>query len=325
MGMMKFRTELQVEAAMQKISHKDEILLVGSCFSENLGALLSDHKFKAYSNPMGTLYDPISIFRMLQYALEPQRQQFHYIQREETWYAFETHSEIYDNDRNSLEHLLKEKLEVVRSQVLSSKFLFITLGSAWVYKLVEQDLIVANCHKQNASYFQKQLLSYEQIMLVFKDFYETLRIHHPQLEIVFTLSPVRHIKDGIENNHISKSLLRYCISRFQDKVGVSYFPSYELVMDDLRDYRFYKEDLIHPNESAVRYIWEKFSDTYFDKDTLILLHTWQKVKQSLNHKAHNPQSEAYQKHLRSTLEQLQNLSVQLDVIQEIQQLQSILN
>lgn len=322
---MKFRTELHIDNKTLKISHRDDILLVGSCFSENLGGLLSDHKFKAYSNPMGTLYDPISIFRILKYALEPDMQSFNYIQRDEIWYAFETHSEIHSDERFSLEELLKKKLQDLKKQILSSSFVFITLGSAWIYKFIEGDVIVANCHKQPAIQFNKQLLELDQITTAFEDFYKILRLHHPNLEIVFTLSPVRHIKDGIENNQVSKSLLRYCISRFVREPGVSYFPSYELVLDDLRDYRFYQEDLIHPNELAVKYIWERFSETYFDSSTLGLLNTWHKVRQSISHRPHNIHSEAYQKHLRNTLVQLQNLSPQLDVINEIQQIQSILN
>ncbi len=322
---MEFRTELVLDRSELSIAYNDAILLIGSCFSENLGNKLLANKFKTVINPLGTLYDPISIFRVLNAAISNDSYQFNTLERTGAWYAYETHSEIYSNTEQELLALLHQKQREINGLLKQSKYLFITLGTSFVYKLLEKDLLVANCHKQPAAQFQKILLEPSDIQTSFAEFHKNVTRLNSELKLVFTLSPVRHIKDGIENNQISKSILRYCIAKFCEYPNIHYFPSYEFVLDDLRDYRFFKEDLIHPNDLATNYIWEKFSNQYFDKPTYELLDKWQKAKRNMDHKPFNEQSSDYQKHLQSTIQQLENLLPHLDVLQEINNLKLRLN
>lgn len=322
---MEFRTELVIDRSELSIAYNDAILLIGSCFSENLGNKLLLNKFHAVINPFGTLYDPISIFRVLNAAIHNDSYPFNTLERSGAYYAYETHSEFFSNTEHELLELLHQKQKEVNGLLKKSKYLFITLGTSFVYKLISKGLLVANCQKMPATQFQKLLLEPEHLIKAFSEFHTNMSDFNQDLKIVFTLSPVRHIKDGIENNQISKSILRYCISKFCEYPNVHYFPSYEFVLDDLRDYRFFKEDLIHPNDLATNYIWEKFCNHYFDKPTHELLDKWQKTKRNIDHKPFNEQSTEYQKHLLSTIQQLENLLPHLDVLQEIHGLKLRLN
>lgn len=322
---MEFRTELILNPSDFNIEYQDQILLIGSCFSENLGDKLLANKFKTEMNPFGILYDPISIFRILNAAIDQEHYSFNLLERSGQWFSYEAHSEIIANSKQGVLELLNRKQRQLNSSLKDSKYLFITLGTSFVYKLLEKDLLVANCHKMPATGFQKLLLEPIDILNSFSDFYNKISDLNPQLNIIFTLSPVRHIKDGIEDNQISKSILRYCISKFCKYDKVHYFPSYEFVLDDLRDYRFFKEDLIHPNDLATNYIWEKFCNHYFHKSTHELLNKWQKAKRNLDHRPFNEQSPEYQKHLQNTLQQLENLLPHLDVLEEVNGLKLRLN
>ncbi|HTF80881.1 MAG TPA: GSCFA domain-containing protein [Cytophagales bacterium] len=321
---MQFRTELIPHDSPIYISHDQETVLVGSCFSENLGEKLQANKFKVHINPFGTLYDPISIFRVLNFAIKGVSN-FSFVEREGSWYAYETHSEVRAATQTQLQSDLETLVNLTKQQLLSSNTLFITLGTALVYRKLDEGIVVANCHKMPARNFCQSLLEPAEILEAFSEFYQALKLFHPQIQIIFTLSPVRHIKDGIENNQVSKSLLRYCISRFTQYSDTHYFPAYEIVLDDLRDYRFYKADLIHPNDQAISYIWEKFSSLYFKAQTLGILKEWQKIRQNLAHKPFDQSSDGYRDHLRRTLSQLENLSAYLDVTKEMQYISSILN
>lgn len=317
---MDFRTEFHLKKSQLNINHQQKLFLLGSCFSNSLGGLLQQNKFEAVVNPFGTLYDPISIFRILNYIANPESTIFNIVERDDRVYAYELHSEVSSTTMLLFEEKLKQQLLNQRDQLKASQVLFVTLGTATIYRLKQNGLVVANCHKQNSGLFDKTMLSFDDIMQSFKEFYHSIKKLNPQLQLVFTLSPVRHIKDGIEENQVSKSLLRYCISEFCKYESVSYFPSYELVLDDLRDYRFYAEDLIHPNELAIKYIWEKFSNFYFEKETKLINEKWNKIYQSLNHRPFNQSSIAYLSHLQNTHQQLFLLKDVLDVQEELKNL-----
>jgi hypothetical protein len=322
---MKFRTELQLSKSLVHISHQDTIFMMGSCFSENLGELLSNAKFKTSINPFGIIYDPISIFKVLNWSIDQTTNQFSILERGGAYYSFETHSKLYESDKNSLINTLNNVIKNTHNQILNTNIFFITLGTSFVYKYKETEQYVANCHKQDAKLFDKVGLSPDEILVSFAVFYKQIKALNPSIQIVFTLSPVRHIKDGIEENQLSKSILRYCIAEFCKEKDVCYFPAYELVMDDLRDYRFYKEDLIHPNEQAIQYIWEKFSAYYFHSDTIMLNRIISKTLQNIAHKPFNVNGEAYKVHLQQTLIELQNLPSYVDVTDEILKVNELLS
>ncbi|MFN8436606.1 MAG: GSCFA domain-containing protein [Cytophagales bacterium] len=318
---MKFRTELILPSAKTHISHNSNILLLGSCFSENLGNFLSSHKFNVTINPFGTLYDPYSIFNNLNNCVFPQNATYDFLKRENQFFTFQCHSSVNAHSEKELSETLNNINHNINNQLINLNYLFITLGTAFVYKISKTDTRVANCHKQNSKEFVKILENPTDVIENFKKLHNYLKTINPKLQIVFTLSPVRHIKDGIVENQLSKSILRYCISEFEKFDDVSYFPAYEIMMDDLRDYRFYTDDLLHPNNSAIAYIWSKFQDVYFEESTKKYVNQLFKLNQSINHRPFNEFSEVYLQHLQRCLAQCLELESIVNMKTEINELE----
>ena len=211
----------------------------------------------------------------------------------------------------------------VNQQLQEARVLIITTGTAFVYEQKSLQLAVANCHKQAQKDFLRRLSSLEEMHTGFEKFYYALKKHNPAIKIILTVSPVRHIKDSLELNSVSKSLLRLLAHQTCERYPeLSYFPSYELQLDDLRDYRFYGRDLLHPSEEAEDYIWEKFISTYFSEESRKFLKEWQGIKRALSHRPFNPASEAHQSFIRKTIKKLEDFPYQVDVSEEILQLKS---
>lgn len=263
---MKFRLELNLKPNATSISHNDGIVSIGSCFSENIGRKLYQSGFKLSVNHFGVIFNPISISDILIKAINKE------------FYSFEDITE-YDNIFYSLKHhgkfnaiskeYLLDEINSIQGELIeqlnSSNKLLITFGSAWVYEHVEEQIIVANCHKLPNKKFVKRLLSIEEIVSEYSKVIDKLP---SSTHIIFTVSPVRHWKDGAIENTRSKSILHLAISELEQKYeAVSYFPSYEIVMDELRDYRFFNQDMLHPTNQAIDYIYGKFQDVYFSEET----------------------------------------------------------
>jgi len=316
---MKFRTPLLPIQADKKINLSQPILTIGSCFSESIGTKLIENKFDALVNPFGTIFDPLSITRLLTYGLDKTAPESNsYVLSEGVYKSLELHSSFTGLSQDELALQIRARLSVTHDFLRSAKWLIITFGTAYVYKSKKTSTYVANCQKMPAKDFSKELMSVEFLMKDFATLAQKLNVFNPSLNIILTVSPVRHLKDGIAQNTLSKSLLRVLCHELELKNEfIHYYPSYELMIDDLRDYRFYEQDMIHPSEQAVDYIWDHFNASFMDNDTLTFLEKWKKIISALSHKAFNPATTEHQNFLRKTLQDLESIKTEVNVDKEI--------
>ena len=265
---MKFRTEIPTPKYPFDINYQDKLMLVGSCFSDHIGNFFQEMSFNTLSNPFGTLFNPVSIATALKMCMNPELFNEQYIDFfNEKWISYAHHGKFSHPDKETFLQNIRQNSDRAHNFLSSANYLFITFGTAYCYRLIERNLIVTNCHKIPANQFEKQLLTIEQIVGLYQNLLEQLRQFNPQLKIVFTVSPVRHLADGFHENQISKSTLHLSANQLVDNTNTFYFPSYEMVQDDLRDYRFYAADLCHPSDAAVTYIREKLTDALFTPET----------------------------------------------------------
>jgi hypothetical protein len=216
----------------------------------------------------------------------------------EQWHCFDAHSKLSDPSKEVLLHNLNEAIEATNKQIHESTHIIITLGTAWAYRFLESNQLVANCHKVSQKQFAKELLSVETITQSLETIVNLIRGINSKASIIFTVSPVRHIKDGfIENTQSKARLITGIHSNSQQPATNNYFPSYEIMMDELRDYRFYAEDMLHPNQIAINYIWEKFQEVWVSSEAIKTMKLVDEVQKGLQHKPFNPNSEAHQKFL----------------------------
>lgn len=320
--MSDFRTVLQLPSRPDSIGIQHSVFTIGSCFADNLGKKLKDNKFSVSVNPFGTSYNPISIHKQLIYAVTNDRPSAAtYGELNDTHFNFDFHSSFSTLDRQLLEKNISNAVEQQHVFLRSAKVLMITYGTAWVYERNENGEIVSNCHKVPGTAFKKSLLTQKRILESFATFHKQLAGFNPDISIILTLSPVRHIKDTLELNAVSKAVLRLsCHTLSQLYNNVSYFPAFEIVMDDLRDYRFYDRDLLHPSPEAIDYIWKKFRESYLDRSANTFIDQWEPLAKALQHKPFQPGSIAHQKFLKQTLAQLEKLKDVANVNREIQQL-----
>lgn len=318
---MEFRTDFSIQPEHNKVAYTSPVITIGSCFADMLGQRLAVGKMKVLSNPFGVIFNPVSVCELIAISLQEK------IPAEDGFlvsggihYHFWTHSTVFGKTKEEL----TLKLRVIQEEVLrivgETSHLFITWGSSYIYEKQPEGQLVANCHKQPSSLFKKRLLTLEEMKSAFDRCYAELIRLQPNVQIVLSVSPVRHTKDGIPQNQVSKSLLRIlCHELSHAYTQVSYFPSYEWMIDDLRDYRFYKSDLIHPTDMAEEYIWNEFQKVYFDANTQI---TWKKIsriKKSLSHRPIHPESVSHQTFLRNLLREMDDLSPKVDFSLEIRE------
>jgi hypothetical protein len=308
-----------------KITHKNEVFLMGSCFSQNISKKLEETKFKVALNSFGTIYNPISIADNLNRLVTEK----HYVSSD--IYNYKDEKVVNFSNQNSSpninkEAFLKSENEQLIADITSlkqSNTIILTFGTAWVYEWMVTNQIVANCHKIPNTFFSKRLLTVAEIVAQ----YEPLLNQLTAKNIVFTVSPVRHAKGGLHENNLSKSTLHLAINELVKKhKNCSYFPAYEIVIDELRDYRFYKEDMVHPTDQAINYVWEKFMGTYFNEETIQLIDKILKIKNAAAHKPFNYKSTEHQLFIKKQLEtinQLKSKNPFLDFEQEINQLNQL--
>ncbi|MBL3655572.1 GSCFA domain-containing protein [Fulvivirga sediminis] len=315
-----FRTEINIPSSPKKIDLSTPILSIGSCFSDCIGNRFKDNKFQALANPFGTVYNPISIFKLLAYSLNKEYPaEDTYISTGNLQANYDFHSSFSSVDKDAVAEGVKSSIDKTHSQLLKCKWLIITFGTSFIYRRKDNHEIVANCHKVPSKHFTKELLSQAEMIQEFSVLLKKLQKINPALNIILTVSPVRHIKDTLEQNSVSKSILRtLCHELSTSNQNIHYFPSYEIMMDDLRDYRFYKGDMIHPTEVAEDYIWGKFADTYFTSDTQQFLKKWSKLRRAIHHRPFNLESEEHQKFIHETINKLNQLSQQIDLTTEIE-------
>ncbi|WP_436516724.1 GSCFA domain-containing protein [Ekhidna sp. To15] len=311
-----FKLEFDIPKSSEKITLSDSICLMGSCFSDEIGALLTENKIDNLSNPFGTIYNPHSIFKLLADQVESNN----IIQSQEVFYHWDAHGIVSGLTEEDTQTLFEHKRNDLKSYLTKTHWLVITLGTAFVYEYQEEG-IVANCHKVSTSSFEKRLLKQSEIINQFAELHSYLDGINPELNILFTISPVRHIRDGLIENNRSKAILLDAVHLIKKNyANVGYFPSYEILIDELRDYRFFQKDMIHPSEAAVIYIWERFSQTYFDRETQEILTEWKKIKTAINHRPFQPQSISHQSFLKNTFEKLQKMNEKIDVSVELEEL-----
>ena len=291
------------------IDYNSKIILLGSCFSDNIGQKLSYHKFESILNPFGILFHPKAIESVIKNALCKKK----YTEKDvfflnERWQSFEAHSKLSSSSKEEIIEQLNKASVSINKAVKNSTHFIITLGTSWVYRFNESGEIVANCHKVSQNKFKKELLSVAEINKSLSLIISLIKEINPSISFIFTVSPVRHLKDGVIENQQSKSHL---ISAIHQIIPIHknsfYFPSYEVMMDELRDYRFYKEDMIHPNQIAINYIWEKFYENWLSDEALELKKEVIKIQRGLEHKPFNPNSEGHQQFLSSLQEKIEIL------------------
>jgi hypothetical protein len=313
-----FKLNFNIPQSEKKINLKDSIYLVGSCFSDEVGSLLERNKFKSLSNPFGTIYNPHTIFKLLRNEVLKDD----ILESQGVFYHWDCHGQVSGLSKSKLAVSFSEIRNQSNEFVRNTNWLIITLGTSIVYRFKASNKIVGNCHKIPATEFNKEFLSSSEIVDDFNKTLDSLKERNPKLNVILTVSPVRHIKDGFVENNLSKSILIESVHQMVSAHSyVHYFPSYEIMMDELRDYRFYKKDMIHPSEEAIEYIWKRFAETYVDKETFEFLNEWSKIKSALHHKPFQPDSTKHQQFLKNTIEQLNKLNDLVDTRVEREMLQ----
>ena len=297
-----FQTKIDIPGTDFKISYSDSILTLGSCFAENIGQKLNNLFFETDINPFGVLYNPVSVKNsielLLQNRLFTPEDVFEY---KSLWQSF-SHSSLFSGLSEG------ECLNRINSRLISSgdflrktNILLITFGTAWVFEEKKSGRVVSNCHKLPAGVFVKRRLTVEEIVSDFKTIIINLRTLYPKLTIVFSVSPIRHWKEGAHENNISKSILMLAIDEIQKQHGnIHYFPAYEILMDELRDYRFYARDMLHPSEVAVDYIWQRFSETFFTEQTQRIVKKVEQLVADMSHRPFQPDSPEFKMFLENT-------------------------
>ncbi|MEC3905414.1 GSCFA domain-containing protein [Tamlana sp. 2201CG12-4] len=312
---MKLQTQILLEKQSERlIDYKSNVLLLGSCFSENIGDKLSYFKFQSLQNPFGILFHPKAIETLIFNAVSGKKySKADVFQYNEQWHCFDAHSKLSNSSKEALLSVLNLNVQSTYQQLNKASHIIITLGTAWVYRFVQSDHIVANCHKIPQKQFKKELLSVEEIVSSLSKTVELIRSIKSKVPIIFTVSPVRHLKDGFVENTQSKAHLitgihQYLKSEsFIENNQSSYFPSYEIMMDELRDYRFYASDMIHPNQTAIDYIWEKFNTVWVSESAVKTMNEVEIIQKGFQHKPFNPKSQAHQKFVQN----LENKATQL--------------
>ncbi|WP_347160207.1 GSCFA domain-containing protein [Pontibacter chitinilyticus] len=310
-----FRTEVSVTASPLRLTLQDKVVTIGSCFADVIGSKLREHKVEALVNPFGTLFNPISVCQLLQTACG-KAYDFgqHLVQHNGIWYAYDLHSSLSSPYKQMLLQQIAKRQQQTAWHLQEAKLLIITLGTAVAYRLKTTGTVVANCHKLPARNFDRVLLPVEEMRSAFETMYTSLKQLNPGITVLLTVSPVRHLKETLETNSVSKALLRVlCHQLTEAHADVLYFPAYELMQDDLRDYRFYKQDMLHPTEVAEDYIWEKFVRAYYDDSFRQFLEVWEKLRRAVAHKPFHPESTAHQQFLQRTLQQLEQVSSKYNV------------
>lgn len=320
---MDFYTEIKTGKGAFKVSHADNILVLGSCFADNVGRRLVEDKFRCLVNPFGTLYNPLSILSAVEMLVKGKAfTKSDLFQADGLWHSWVHHGSFSSSSAEESLRRINDSMEQAQAMLKKVDVLVITYGTAFVYRLADRlETVVANCHKQDEIMFVRRMEDVDTLSACMQRTLEVVRSVRPDVRVVFTVSPIRHVRDGLHANQLSKATLLLAVDRVvRNRKMVEYFPSYEIMMDELRDYRFYADDMVHPSDKAVDYIYERFASTYFSKQTLALMKEWQGIHSGLGHRPLHPDSDAYRQFLKGLLEKIINIKNKhpyLDVEQEL--------
>ena len=306
---MKFQTQIPLHSAEGRLLDFDtQSVLLGSCFTKHLSNKLEYYKFQTLSHPYGILFHPQALLTLLKHVHQNHADEQAIFFSDEQWKSFDTHSCLNHSPKATFQNQLSLRLNECNTYFKSASHFIITLGTAWCYRHLKTKNYVANCHKQPSSLFDKKLFDIDELTDILYEITNLIHGFNSKAEVIFTVSPVRHLKDGFIENSQSKAHLISAVHRVvQTAPLLHYFPSYELMMDELRDYRFYKEDMIHPNQIAINYIWEKFYENWLSDEALELKKEVIKIQRGLEHKPFNPNSEGHQQFLSSLQEKIKTL------------------
>jgi len=307
--MQTFRTEIINETAKFSLRHGDGIVMLGSCFAENIGEKLKRFRYSVNVNSHGIIFNPTS----LSVALEDIILQRTYLLEDLILYDYVYHSPAHHGrfshtESNLVLEAINQSISEAHTALKNAKVLMLTFGSAWMYRLKATNKIVANCHKMPGSSFDKELISHQEIEQKWKLLLEQLFAFNPHIEVVFSVSPVRHWRDGVNQNQISKSHLLIAVNTLTNAFHQAhYFPAYEFLLDELRDYRFYKEDMIHPNQVAIDFIWQKFINWCVESKTAELMQKMEPILRFIEHRPMRISEEKHEEVLQQKNSELQRL------------------
>lgn len=307
---MNLKTEVIVEDDFFKLTLHRPLLVLGSCFSEHIGNRLKAMKLPVVLNPTGVLYNPFSIANALVAVAEGRTytaDDLFFFSGE--WHSWDHHSVFSSDDKEVCLAQINRSIQMAHRQLRHDTVLFLTFGTAYVYRLRENGRVVANCHKFPERNFLRRRLTVEEIVQCYDRLIDDLQKRCPGISIVFTVSPIRHWKDGAHENQLSKSVLLLAVDELKHRYDcVRYFPSYEIVMDELRDYRFYADDMLHVAPLAIDYIWEKFGKALFHVSLLDFQQKYEKLRNAMNHRPFRPDSDGYCRFLQQNLHYIEELS-----------------
>ena len=297
---MEFRTQIPLRKQKDNlIAYQAKVMLLGSCFSENIGSKFEYYKFQNTINPFGILFHPKAIETFLERVVDQKLySEDDLIFQNERFHCFDAHSSLSNSNKEVLLSNLNTILKSTYQQITEATHLIITLGTVWVYEHVERNQVVANCHKIPQKQFNKKILSVQEISDCLQNIEQLVKKVSPSIQLIYTVSPVRHLKDGFVENQQSKSQLLTAIHQLLKGRNAAYFPSYEIMMDDLRDYRFYSTDMVHPNQLAIDYIWERFKEVWFNRSVDDTMKKVAVIQNGMAHKPFNSTSEKHQQFLK---------------------------
>ncbi len=304
---MKFRTEIDIAPFEQKIDHSQELFLMGSCFATSMGERLRKSKFTICANPFGVLFNPLSIASSMERMERGQMVEAEELEeRDGLYFHYDFHGSFSSVSRREAQDKMNEAIEQGHKAFAASDVVIITLGTMWVYSLKSTGEVVANCHKMPSSLFERKALSVAQIVEPLSSLVE----RNGAKRFIFTVSPIRHLADGAQDNSLSKATLRVAIAELQQRFkNVNYFPSYEIMIDDLRDYRFYAEDMVHPTAQAQEYIWHKFREVALYAASNVMIDMVERIERAVSHRPFNPLSGEHRAFCKRQLELIAELKV----------------
>ncbi len=318
---MQFRTKIPIHQSDFSIGYQSKILSLGSCFAVNIGDKFDYFKFQNATNPFGILFHPLAIEKLIRFAVSntlfTEEDIFFHNER---WHCFDAHSDLSSPNKDEFLNSLNSIIQFTKQQIVESSHIIITYGTSWVYRNIATNEIVANCHKIPQKQFRKELLPVETIEKSIKNTLDLIQKVNANGKIIFTISPVRHLKDGFVENQVSKAHLVSAIHQIlKSKICILqsaiYFPSYEIMMDELRDYRFYVEDMMHPNQVAIDYIWQRFSETNISQESHSIMKDVETIQRGLAHRPFNLNSQSHQHFLSKLQDKMAKLQKQFPKIQ----------
>ena len=308
---MQLTTSVELPKHLPQINHEQQLMVLGSCFAENMGERLKQLQFKVNINPFGILYNPLSIATALEQILESKQ----YVDEDlfeynGCWHSAMHHGCFSSSDKTNTLVSINQKIKEAHQQLdETTEWLILTFGTAYVYTQKVDNKVVSNCHKLPERHFNRRMLEIDEIIDVYEPLLKILREKRPNLKVLFTVSPIRHIRDGLHANQLSKSTLLLAIDKLCKMHPDSnfYFPSYEIMIDELRDYRFYADDFVHPSNLAIEYIWQRFSSIFFSSSTKNIMQECEKIDKLLQHRPLFPASDEYKSFLRQTVLKIEQL------------------